>query len=349
MLEKSMSKDPLVSIIIANYNGENYLKTCLKAVLASTYRNFEVFLVDDGSTDASSSVIKRFAKKDSRIKLLRNKVNKGAAASRNIAFGLVKGRYLFFLDNDTEVDKNCLKRLVEFMGTHNDIGGCQALIYDFLDRRKIQNPGVKLWAASGWGLPIARTKKELKKTKDYDIAAISAALMVRKEAFNYINGFDELEAVVTEDLDFSWRMWLSGYKIVLVPDAKIFHWTKSVDMRENLGQDYVKIYFHLTKNSILSIYKNYELVNMIKYLFASCVISLSRSLLIVIKRRSFSSLIGTVKGILWIIVNLSTITKMRKKVQSKRKLSDNMLFNKILLKDNWLSIYKRYYSTSGLL
>src|SRR3989344_5151286 len=97
-----MTDKPLVSIIIANYNGEDYLGTCLKSVLLSSYKKFELLIVDDGSTDKSLEILDSFAKQDNRLKIFTNGKNLGAAASRNAALAKAKGEIILFLDNDTE-------------------------------------------------------------------------------------------------------------------------------------------------------------------------------------------------------------------------------------------------------
>lgn len=84
--------NPKLSIIIANYNGENYLKGCLDSVLDSDYKNFEVVICDDGSSDSSWKILNDYKGKDKRVRLIRNKKNLGASASRNRATSQVGGK-----------------------------------------------------------------------------------------------------------------------------------------------------------------------------------------------------------------------------------------------------------------
>jgi len=280
-------KNRLVSIIIPNFNGEKYLSTCLSSVSKSSYRNFEVILVDDGSTDKSLKIIHKFLKKDKRFKLLKNEKNLGAAASRNKAVKVAKGEILVFLDNDTEVDKAWLKELVNPLLKDKKNGAAQSLILDFERRSLIQMAGGLLMPQTGWLLPFYQWEKYPKvknKLKEREIVAISASLAVKKDVFEKIGGFDEKEAVYTEDLDFSWRVWVVGYRIVLSPKSIVYHFTKPVEKRAHMGGTYEKIYFHLAKNSFRSIIKNYELKNLVKYLPMSLLINLGRGFLVLLKR-----------------------------------------------------------------
>ena len=95
-----MSLKPAVSIIIPAYNAEKYIKECLDSVLAQTFRDFEALVVNDASTDSTPRIVARYAEKDSRIKLIGSRLNKGVSASRNKGASESKGEYLYFLDSD---------------------------------------------------------------------------------------------------------------------------------------------------------------------------------------------------------------------------------------------------------
>lgn len=89
----------LVSVIIPLYNTENYISETVNSVLNQTYSNFELIIINDGSTDKSLELVTEFAKKDNRIKII-NQVNSGVASARNIGIKHCNGDYLFFLDSD---------------------------------------------------------------------------------------------------------------------------------------------------------------------------------------------------------------------------------------------------------
>lgn len=98
----------LISIVMPIYNSELYLETAIESVLNQTYENFELLLIDDGSADFSPSIARKFAKKDSRIKFFQNDYNMGICATRNKGIDVSTGKYITFLDNDDELDRNFL-------------------------------------------------------------------------------------------------------------------------------------------------------------------------------------------------------------------------------------------------
>jgi hypothetical protein len=341
-----------VSVIIPNFNGEGYLATCLSSLLKSSYKDFEVILVDDGSVDGSLEIIQKFLKKDKRLKLVRNKKNLGAAASRNKAIKVAKGEILVFLDNDTEVDRDWLGELVKPLFGDKSIGAAQSLILDFEKRNLIQMAGGLLMPQTGWLLPFYQWEKYQKvknKLREREIVAISASLAVRKEVFEKIGGFDEKEAVYTEDLDFCWRVWVAGYKIVLAPKSIVYHFTKPVEKRFHMGGTYEKIYFHLAKNSFRSIIKNYEFRNLVKYLPVSVFVNLGRGFLVLMKRGSFSALKGTMKAIFWNARFLSDTLAKRKDLREERVFSDSEIMRRCFLQKSLIKIYDRYFRGSKLL
>ena len=105
----------LVSIIVPVYNASKFLDDTVNSVLNQTYTNWELILVNDCSTDNSVEIIKKYAKKDKRIKLVNNEINSKAAISRNNGIKEAKGKYLCYLDADDLWDKEKLEKQVNFM------------------------------------------------------------------------------------------------------------------------------------------------------------------------------------------------------------------------------------------
>ena len=100
----------MVSVIIPVYNVETYLDECVQSVLDQTYRNVEIVLIDDGSTDGSTAICDKFAEKDSRIKVIHQE-NKGLSEARNVGYRNANGQFLYFLDSDDWIEKETIERL----------------------------------------------------------------------------------------------------------------------------------------------------------------------------------------------------------------------------------------------
>ena len=93
-------KLPLVSIITPLFNSEEYIKETISSVIAQTFTEWEMIIVDDNSLDRSKTIVKNIAKTESRIKLISNDINLGAGVSRNVAIKSAEGKYIAFLDSD---------------------------------------------------------------------------------------------------------------------------------------------------------------------------------------------------------------------------------------------------------
>ena len=92
----------LISVVIPVYNVEKYLEKCLDSVVEQTYRNLEIILVDDGSTDNSGAICDRYAQKDSRVVVIHQK-NGGLSKARNVGIDTATGKYISFIDSDDYV------------------------------------------------------------------------------------------------------------------------------------------------------------------------------------------------------------------------------------------------------
>lgn len=102
----------VVSIIVPGYNVEKYIITCLESIENQTYQNFEVIIIDDGSTDNTGNICDQFSKKDNRFKVWHTQ-NGGISKARNIGLEKAKGEYIVFIDSDDYVHKDYIKRLTE--------------------------------------------------------------------------------------------------------------------------------------------------------------------------------------------------------------------------------------------
>lgn len=107
-----------ISVIIPCYNAEKYIKKCINSICKQTFKDFEIVIVNDCSTDSSLTIIQEFEKKDNRIKIINHSINKGAHNARQSGINAANGEYIAFIDSDDYIDKNYLKKLFE--GTDNE-------------------------------------------------------------------------------------------------------------------------------------------------------------------------------------------------------------------------------------
>ena len=113
--------NPFVSVIIPVYNASAFLSECLDSVLEQTHQNFELIIINDGSTDNTKSVIEKYVSKDKRIKHFENDSNKKIIYSRNRGLSEAKGKYVAWIDDDDLAEPNKLKEQVLFLENNTDI------------------------------------------------------------------------------------------------------------------------------------------------------------------------------------------------------------------------------------
>ena len=127
----------LVSVIIPIYNAEKYIKDCLYCVLNQTYKDLEIVLVNDGSTDNCKMICDNVAKRDSRVKVV-HQTNKGLPAARNSGLKVATGKWIFFLDSDDWIHFNTIEILSEIAEDYKEV---DLILFDVI-RTTDFNPGL---------------------------------------------------------------------------------------------------------------------------------------------------------------------------------------------------------------
>ena len=177
--------DGMVSIIMPSWNTAEYIGQSIKSVIAQTYENWELIIVDDCSTDSTDDVVSQYIK-DTRIKYYKNDVNLGAALTRNRAMKLAQGEWIAFLDSDDLWKKDKLQRQIDFMIQHNYVFSYHDYekidevsdplnIYvtgpDVVNKRRMYNygyPGCLTFMYNAKALGLIQIK-DIKKNNDYAI------------------------------------------------------------------------------------------------------------------------------------------------------------------------------------
>jgi len=216
--------DPKVSVIIVNWNGKVYLKDCLTSVLSQTYPNYEVILVDNGSTDGSVSLIKESFPE---IRLIRLDRNYGFAKANNI--GIEEAledkltEYVALLNNDAYVDRRWLEELVTCAEKSENVGMVASKIL-FAGLNTINSVGTIVLkdgsAAHLGGKETDRGQYDLIKET---FAPCAAAALYARRMLEDIGSFDEDFFAYMEDVDLGWRARLAGWKCTLAPNARAYH------------------------------------------------------------------------------------------------------------------------------
>lgn len=315
---------PLVSIIIANWNGGQILDDCLSSLSKIDYKNWDLILVDNGSTDDSQNFLYKY--KTLKFKLIQNSKNVGFAKANNQGFEISKGKYILLLNNDTKVEKSFLTDLVNKMEVDKSIGVIQPKIYLMDKPGYLDNVG-SFFTRIGFLEHLGFLQKD---SKEFDheleiFSAKGACMLIRREVIDNTGLFDDDFFSYFEESDFCWRVWLAGWKVLFYPKAHIYHKLGFTIRRLNVTQ----LNYHYYKNRICSLIKNLGTINIILILVPHIIISASLIIIFLFNGQlKYAWMIK--KAILWNLWNLSKTFKKRKKIQMNRKLDDNELFKVIL-------------------
>ena len=137
-----MNQKPIVSIIVLNWNGKQYLETCLSSLLQQTYPHIEIIFIDNGSSDGSVEFVKI---KYPGVIIIENHKNLGFAMGVNIGIRVSHGKYIATINNDAEADKEWISSLVRVIGSYPDIGCCASKMLRFYERDMIDSTGIVIY------------------------------------------------------------------------------------------------------------------------------------------------------------------------------------------------------------
>ncbi len=338
---KNLRKDnPLVSVILPNYNGRSLLKPCLDAVFQTIYPNYEVLLVDDKSTDGGPEYTRQLFGSKKNFRIICSQVRIGAAGARTLGVKEAKGEIIIFLDNDAIVKPGWITELVKVLESDSKIGMAQCKMLTLDDR--ISCAGEYIIPYLGWVIILGMDEEDGPTyQKVMDITASSGATAVKNSAIKEAGLYDgKFLFNQFEDLDFSLRVWLSGYRVVLAPRAEVYHDAriKGSDPKRNKIIQYAS-----QRNCIRMVLKDYGIRNLLKYLPTVILGMTSRAIFAIIKRKEIAPLIGLIRAIFWNVYNIRDTLKERKIVQNKvRKVSDRFIMEHIGIQISPWRIYKDY-------
>jgi hypothetical protein len=254
-----MTEYPLVSVVIASYNGKHLLKTCLDSVFKQTYRNYEVILVDNGSSDDSVEFV---GDNYPLVKIIKNKQNVGNSEGFNVGIEISKGKYIATLDNDTRVRPDWIENLVKVAEMDDKIGICGSRQLNFYQPNLIDSTGMNLYRGV---YPSNRGNNEVDNSQfDEQVevfGAPGASAFYKKEMLNQIGLFDSDFFLYQEEFDLCWRANLLGWRCVYVPKAVSYHIGGATS---GAGSKFVRYY--MERNRILTIVKNLPFTLFLQYL-----------------------------------------------------------------------------------
>jgi GT2 family glycosyltransferase len=319
-------KIPGVTIVIPNWNGKHFLKTCLDSLNNQTHTNYTTIVVDNGSTDGSVEYLREFYP---HIEVVRFTENRGFSVAVNEGIRRADGEYIALLNNDTEVDSRWLEELVNALERHPETGFCASKMLNYYKRTIIDTIGDGF---SRYGIAFkrgARKKDGPRYSREECVfGACAGASIYRKELFEEVGLFDEDFFAYLEDIDLSFRAQLKGYRCLYVPTAVVYHIMggtsggKGYSLRRMAGKVVNKLFVVIKDMPAKLLLKNYPFI-----LFAFTVEGFILFLSLFLDPTTFKKEVGRLK----------LLPKMLKKRRAIQKDVDSFSVEYIdsLLKKNY--------------
>lgn len=243
------------AVVILNYNGKKFLNKFLQKVIDYSPET-DIYVVDNCSTDNSVSYLKS---NFPDIKLIELIENFGFTKGYNMALKEIESTYYVLLNSDIEVTSNWLSPIIKFLDENNDVAACQPKILAYHQRTHFEYAGASGGFLDSFGFPYCRGRLFENLEEDlgqYDdilqvFWASGACFFIRSEVFHRLGGLDEDFFAHMEEIDLCWRINLSGAKVFVVPESKVYHVGSGTLFRTDPQKTYLNF-----RNNLTMIYKN---------------------------------------------------------------------------------------------
>ena len=315
---------PKVSVIILNYQGKDIIENCIKSVINNSYKNIEIILIDNNSTDGSFEIAYTLLNGYENKIIIKNEKNLGFTRGYNIGMAHASGELFLLLNNDIILDNYSIQNYVKFFESNKNIGLAEGRIinklpdiYDFTS-----NPNI----VSIFGLLHEESSPKEDGTQYSKITRMYSPIgvwpMFRKDVYDIIGGYDEDFFMVEEIRDLAARVWIAGYEVGYVYDAVVYHIGRLTGVKKNYSNNISDILlFHATKNSVIFYLKNYQLKTQIKYIIPYSILQITNAFLSLTTsgRKDFKI---KMRAYGYILKNYKKIRDKRKAVNKLRRVDD---------------------------
>ncbi len=305
-----MTTQPPVTVLILNFNGKQHLVQHLDSVLATDYDPLQVVVIDNGSTDGSAEFLEA---KYPEVRVIKQRRNNGFAQAYNQAIESVDTEYFALLNNDVSVDPTWLHALVSRVKGEKIAALTPKMLF-FHDRRRINAAGGNCdFYGAGWNRGNSEIDVGQYDQSEETFYGNGAALLISRKAWQDVGAFDERYFMYGEDLDWCWRARLKGYKILYVPDSKVYHrWLGSGG----------PVFSSLERHWLSNLLKNYSLSTLFKIMPGYVAIKLLKTFW-ALKNAKDSDKFIILKAVWWNMRHLGKTWGKRVRVQSSRSVPDD--------------------------
>jgi GT2 family glycosyltransferase len=208
---------PKISIIVLNYNGQEWLPRCFESLEKQTiFPELEIILTDNNSSDGSDQFAGEWLAKTGKGRVVQNGANLYYCGANDNGAAVATGEFLLFLNNDTWLEPECLEMLYnETVKAGADCAAPAVFDYDDDTFQCGGDSGLDFFGMTTGGPPVPHTQETF--------CSPGCGLLVRAETYRQIGGFPPELLIYVDETDLSWRVWIAGGKVVAVPSARLHH------------------------------------------------------------------------------------------------------------------------------
>lgn len=317
-----------LSIVIPHLKGVDILRDCLQSVSSSTFKDFEVILVDNGSDDGSREMVSDQFPDVHQIRLT---TNKGYAGGCNEGIRASKGEYILLLNDDAQIDTGALEALVAALDENPRAGSAQPKLLDIRDRTRFDYAGACGGLMDIFGYPFAfgRTFMSLEvdegqfdRVSDIFWACGTCAIF-RRSAIEEVGLLDEDFFAHMEEIDLAWRLHLAGYLSLRVPQAVVYHYSGHTLPNTERRKMYLN-----HRNSIVCLIKNYS-IPLLVWILPLRIILEWGTIVISFLRRDFRRGPAALQVQMELPLLLWQSFRKRNQTQKIRRISDRKVMQKM--------------------
>jgi GT2 family glycosyltransferase len=315
--------EPSVTALVLNYNGRALLDTALPSLLAQTYPNLSVTVIDNGSSDGSAAHVRE---RWPQVSVLELPVNVGVAAALNRGVESATGELVALLNNDIELEPDWLERLVAALAEHPQAASASGKMLRFYDREVIDAAGDGLrWS----GAAINRGGGE-RDAGQYDradevLTACAGAALYRRAALDEVGPFDEDFWAYLEDVDWGLRAQLLGFSARYVPAARAYHMRGATTGREK-----PRYRLPQRRNAVWLLIKNYPAPALLRHAPEILVLNLG----VAVQDIRDGVFGATLRGWAQAVTGLPRILRKRRAIQRGRRVGLERL-NAVVTPEPW--------------
>jgi GT2 family glycosyltransferase len=308
---------PLVSVIIPNWNGEKYLPLCLDSLRRQTYPRLEVVVVDNGSTDGSLALL---ARDHPEVQVVALDENRGYAGGVNAGFRAAAGQMLAVFNNDAEADPHWIEELVAALECYPEAGMATSRVRLF-DRRDHLHTAGDFYGLDG--IPgnrgVWQPDGPAYDEETWVFGAAGVASAYRRPMLDEVGLLDESFGSYLEDIDLSWRAQLVGHRCIYAPRAVVYHMVSAT------GGGPVASFF-VGRNTIFVIAKDYP-ASLLRRYWPAVLRAQFRISVEALRAWRGTAARARLRGQLAALCHLPRLLRQRRAVQRTRRVTDEYLLS----------------------